>query len=271
MTTRRLCLNGAVLWSGPSELDGAPIVLLASGLIRGSENSKTGAMVQTYILRSDIDPREAVKSGADSSICGTTQCKQRPAYAREIDAANLEAARAAGLSSPRKVARCYVRTGQGPLVVWLAFRRGSYPSMDPAVCYALSRSRGRRIRFGSYGDPAAVPSQVWLALGIGRGERTGYTHRWTLSNQLQAQCMASVESVAEALHAQSLGWRTFRVRRPGDARMANEIVCPASKEGGHRTTCADCGLCDGARAGGDNRRNIVIFDHGSTARKAATV
>ena len=43
-------MPGIILWEGKSELDGKPIVLIA---IDHSSNSKTGDMVQTYILRSD--------------------------------------------------------------------------------------------------------------------------------------------------------------------------------------------------------------------------
>ena len=62
--------NGVVLYEGPSQIDGAPIVMIAVGLLQGSTNTKTGAMVQTYILRQDMPPIEAVKTGADESICG---------------------------------------------------------------------------------------------------------------------------------------------------------------------------------------------------------
>lgn len=37
--------NSVVLWEGPSFFDGAtPIVVVASGLRRGSKNAKTGAI-----------------------------------------------------------------------------------------------------------------------------------------------------------------------------------------------------------------------------------
>ena len=40
--------TGYVIYKGPSLLDGAPIVVIA---VIGSGNTKTGDMVQTYILR----------------------------------------------------------------------------------------------------------------------------------------------------------------------------------------------------------------------------
>ena len=39
--------NGVILYEGPSMLDGAPIVVIATGIRTGSTNVKTGAMIQT--------------------------------------------------------------------------------------------------------------------------------------------------------------------------------------------------------------------------------
>ena len=66
--------RGFVLYEGPSLIDGAPIVVVAT---LKTSNIKTGDMVQTWILRSDIEPHHAVKSGDDLSICG--DCIHRPA------------------------------------------------------------------------------------------------------------------------------------------------------------------------------------------------
>ena len=68
-----------LLYDGPSRLDRAPIIVLATGIDTPSKNQKTGPMVQTYILRKDISPSEAVRSGADYSICGN--CIHRGGHA----------------------------------------------------------------------------------------------------------------------------------------------------------------------------------------------
>lgn len=59
-----------ILWEGKSPFDGAPIVLIATGYARPSKNTKTGALLQTWILRQDVAPHDAVASGADASVCG---------------------------------------------------------------------------------------------------------------------------------------------------------------------------------------------------------
>ena len=75
METRNINRNGVILYEGPSLIDGAPIVVIATGLKKPSKNAKTADMVQTWILRKDIHPKYAVRSGDDVSICG--QCPHR--------------------------------------------------------------------------------------------------------------------------------------------------------------------------------------------------
>ena len=48
--------HGAVLWRGKSRIDKSPIVVIATGLRESTANKKTGAMLQTWILRSDMPP-----------------------------------------------------------------------------------------------------------------------------------------------------------------------------------------------------------------------
>src|ERR1700679_2678682 len=61
-----------VIYRGPSQLDGKPIVCLAT---TNSKNVKTGSMLQTWILRADRLPYIIANSGQDGSICG--KCPRR--------------------------------------------------------------------------------------------------------------------------------------------------------------------------------------------------
>jgi hypothetical protein len=76
MTKSRMNKNSRELWRGPSLIDGQEIVVLASGFVRESLNTKTGDMLQVYILRADISPLKASQTGDDVSICG--ECILRP-------------------------------------------------------------------------------------------------------------------------------------------------------------------------------------------------
>lgn len=68
--------NGYVIYQGPSELDGDPVVAIVTGFRIPSANAKTGASIpQTWILRADADPITATLTGADASVCG--DCKHR--------------------------------------------------------------------------------------------------------------------------------------------------------------------------------------------------
>ena len=46
----------------------------------------------------------------------------------------------------------------------------------------------------------------------------------------------------------------------GFDKQDNEVTCPASEEGGRKTTCEKCALCAGA---GKVAKSIIIRPHGS--------
>lgn len=233
--------NGHVIYRGPSLIDGGPIVAIITGLVNQSRNEKTGDMAQSYILRGDRTPLEALASGADVSVCGN--CPHRP-------------------SEGRQTGTCYVNAGQGPAAVYDAWHRGNYPDAAPEEI-AL-RLEGRILRMGSYGDPAATPASVWRAASMRAAGHTGYTHQWReprVREGYREFLMASVDSETEIRRAHAEGWRTFRVKSEEDARLAGEIVCPASAEAGKRLTCAECGACDGAGRNA-GRASVVIDAHG---------
>ena len=226
-----------MLYTGPSMLTGAPIVAVAT---IGTRNRKTGPMVQTWVLPASTTPTHAVRTGRDASVCG--DCPHR------------------GVAGARRT--CYVVVAQAPQAVWRAWTRDRYVPADDA---AWSRAvRGRAVRIGSYGDPAAVPPQVWsdLLASSGSGRWTGYTHAWrgygllprTDARRLRDLVMASCDSVSDAAEAAADGWRAFIVRDAAElgadlgAGVGPTVVCPASPEGGDRSTCERCALCAGASA-----------------------
>jgi len=144
--------------------------------------------------------------------------------------------------------------------VFEKYSRGGYPTYDPAAHRHLLA--GRLIRFGTWGDPAAAPVELWTMLaGLARG-RTGYSHQWRHANlALPALLMASVDTPEDAREAQAAGWRTFRVRRASEPVLPNEIICPASAEAGKRRTCETCKACSGATASAA-ARSVAIIVHG---------
>ena len=241
LALKRAEFSGVVLYDGPSKIDGAPIIAIACRIADASNNAKTGAMVQTFIMRKYTAPHEALKTGEDSSVCG--DCPLRPIH--------------------KGATRCYVRVYQAPLSVWNAFRRGRYavPGVDFDAKLLPDLFEGLAFRIGSYGDPAAIPSRIWKKATGKVKNRTGYTHQWSkkIGAGLKNLCMASADNESDVASATAKGWRTFRVRKYDAPTLATESICPASKEGGQRTQCDTCGLCKGATIAA---RNIVIADHG---------
>lgn len=242
-------IKGLVIYQGPSRIDGSPIVGI---LTPHSENRGTGDMAQFWILRADVDPVQAVKTGEDVGICGN--CPLR------------------GLDG--KGRSCYVFPLHGPHPVYHAYRNGAYGSAtDGSIRQML---RGRTVRLGAYGDPCAVPIRYVRQLVQASNGHTGYTHQWGeyrnhqyVNRDYRQYVMASVETPALADHAHKLGWRTFRVRRSTDEVRPDEIVCPKSDEGGSRLQCLTCKACNGSPRKG--KRNVVIVAHGGIASKANAV
>jgi hypothetical protein len=236
-----------VIYEGPSLIDGQPIVAIAQV---DSGNKKTGNMVQTWILRSDIDPITASRTGADSSICGDCPHKGTPNN------------NAKGWATDRT---CYVNLLFAPNGVYKAYKRGIYTTMQGHDnIRAIGLLRG--VRLGSYGDPMAVPSYVWESLCSGAEYVTAYTHQ---QNTMPELVMTSADSHAQAESAWANGQRTFRVVASLDAiDKANEVLCPASKEAGERVQCAQCKLC-----GGNSKaaKSVAIVAHGSSKNKAKKV
>jgi hypothetical protein len=231
-------MKNGVIYEGPSLYDGQPIVVIAT---YSERNTKTGGVVQTYVLLRDVDPREASKNGQDYTICGTCPHRGTPTD-----------------DPARKIAKnrtCYVNLGQGVLIAWRSYHRGVYPNAQTQADRAAIGA-GRVVRIGTYGDPAAVPAHVWEDLLSNAQAHMAYTHA---SGWRPDIAMQSADSLAEAQAAWDKGQRTFRVLQDVTERAPNEVLCPASKEAGKRTTCASCKLCGGLST--PTKKSIAIVQH----------
>jgi hypothetical protein len=242
---------GYIAYEGASQIDGSPIVVIVNKISSGSANAKTGAIVQTFIIRSDVNPVEALQTGADVAICG--DCEHRPALAKETGAAP-----------------CYVQVAKSVLAVYNAYKRGRYVKADPAtIAKAL---QGKIVRLGTYGDPFAAPVGMWNQIIRYAAGHRGYTHQWQRADFDAAAwsplVMASADTIDQAAHANLLGMRVFRVSIGVD-KQAGEAVCPASAEGLRKSTCAKCTLCAGTSI---QARDVVIADHAAGhARRVITL
>lgn len=242
-----------IIYEGPSRLGDGRIVAI---LTTGSANRKTGPMAQLWILVAGSPPVVAAREGDDELICG--RCLHRPL----------------------RRGSCYVLLHQAPTAIYYRWKSGGYKMATPGAI--ADAAAAGKLRLGAYGDPLALPLEVVEELvaafrRAGRSRHTGYTHQWHTVPEderarWQALCMASVDSPASALKAQSLGWRTFRVRNMAEPRMQGEVICPASAEAAvfdddldlDTPTCSTCMQCNAGTCGSGS--NIVIIVHGSRNR-----
>ena len=232
-------LRAGIIYRGPSLLDGLPIVAIAT---YSDRNTKTGKVLQTYIMRSDIPPLEASKTGQDFSICG--DCKFRGEVTSD---------------PKRKQAKnrtCYVNLGQGPTIVYKSFIRGVYPMASDHTSI-VELGKNRVVRLGTYGDPAAVPSHIWDELLSECISHLAYSHQSGFRPDITMQ---SADTLAQAQAHWAKRARTFRVIDSlADIDKANEILCPASKEAGRRVQCVKCQLCSGLTS--NSKKSIAIVEH----------
>lgn len=200
--------------------------------LRGSNNTKTGDMIQTYILDKARLTSEPKTFGAKCEACPM------------ID-------------------RCYV--SRDKMSVRRALKallegkgKGSY--QHATLDQVLPHLAGRSIRFGTYGDPSAIPlDDVAKIVSAAKGH-TGYTHFWReIDPAYSAYFMASCESLSDENEARLIGYRSFRVLLKEQAEhevRSNTIECLNASVG---LTCEDCGLCSGTEGKGSS--SIYIHEH----------
>lgn len=201
-------------------------------------------MVQTFILRSDIDPVAANRSGEDYSICGNCKLKGEPTDNPKAQSANKRA--------------CYVIVRNAPLTIWRGYKAGKYPVAKGHDAIA-ALGKGRKVRLGAYGDPVAVPAYIWESIISETAGHTAYSHFFEMPNVdfRPDLYMVSADSLDEAKEAWKNGWRTFRVAKDISEITEGEILCPAHELAGRRTQCVNCGLCGGSNIDGKNIVNVV--------------
>jgi|14BtaG_2_1085337.scaffolds.fasta_scaffold27511_3 hypothetical protein len=229
--------TGFILYEGKSNLD--PSQDIVAIVTTKSSNRKVGDMMQLWILNKDINPLTASKEKRDNAVCGDCKLKQSAGGA------------------------CYVVLFQAPFQVWKSYKKGSYKHLELNQYHKYFTDA--KIRFGAYGDPAALPIEILASLKAYAANNTSYTHQWKdkASQGLKTMSMASVDNEHEAKEATKMGWRYFRVAKTNEELLENEIICPNVT---HNVSCINCNLCNGSKEN-ENRKNIVIPVHGVRANR----
>ncbi len=224
--------NSYIVWEGASLIDGSPIVLILTGFTSSTSNRKTGRLLQSWIIQQNFVPTYAAKNGLERGVCG--DCKLKSS----------------------EMGSCYVNLL--PVNnIYNKYATGNYPKFSAKQIAVLERYR-YPLRIGSYGDPTAIPFEVWEPIILATNKFTGYTHRWREvdNSSWKKYLMASVDNETEAREAQVKGWRTFRVMAPDSPLMPNEILCRNTQD--DRIQCETCLLCNGE----SSKPNIADPVHG---------
>ena len=201
-----------------------------------SANVKTGDMAQVWILNKDINPVDALKSGASKEVCfNCTHLVNKT---------------------------CYVNVGQAPQSVYKAYKMGKYAPLDLDILKALIKWKA--VRFGAYGEPVLIPLHLVKFIAKHARGFTGYTHQWQNLAYLDYKdyFMASADNISEVVKAHQMGYRTFRVKGENQVNLANEIDCPNATTG---VQCRDCTLCDGLGKHGKGK-SITAIVHGTKGK-----
>lgn len=240
-----------IIWQGPSRIDKSPIVAIATW---GSKNPKTGQMIQVWIIRADMHPMQAIKSGRDSAVCGNCPMRGKTPF-------GLDRSCYVQLMCMGSIYKKF-RAGKYDRIRWDDMGPNGIPSRDP-------------IRISAYGDPCAVPLKVWRKLLTRRNYRgdvslvphTGYTRQWHLAkNKRYAELFhASVFSPNECRKAQSKGFKYFYPNvNTFDAISAIDQNVAQCVNSIHGVQCVDCLNCSGVSGS-----STWIHSHGSRVKHFA--
>ena len=205
-------------------------------LTSNSWNRKLGDMMQIWIL-----PTLGTDATYQTDVCGN--CPLIP--------------KAAGGNGG-----CYVDR-RSLATLWGQIQRGEVPPWQGDT----ELFRGRKVRFGAWGDPTLLPLPIVERIVGACDGHTGYTHFWRMPQfqEYRKYFMASVHSAREAHEAHEMGWRYYLVSRkpiPTGELPMKTITCPNERIG---VTCEKCPTpCDGS--GGKMRLvSISASPHGGAA------
>lgn len=236
-----------LLWRGQSELE--PGQEVAVTLDYSTTNAKTGPMHQLsfYNVQPDDYPYGS-HNGAGCGRCPLSDC-------------------------------CYVLAGPGGRFNLLKRRSSFFDSLPVVPSRSIKRFIFNSLRVGNYGDGASVPADLlikWLEAASGH---TGYTHFWRECDQrLSRFLMASVEDLAGAREAESMGWRYYLAvpvadkKSPlpelkqflGKNRLNGSLICPHYKS---QLQCISCLLCKGSA----QNLSIIAPVHGALSGRFPVV
>lgn len=260
-------VNGILWQKAISEIDNkTPIISIITNCYERTSNDKIGNMLQIwyFVDYKNFMPFEIAKQGLDQAVCGN--CKHRPT----------------------NFASCYVTLFHSARAVFKAYKDNNYIDLTDEkyfkILLELIKFLDLPVRFGAYGDPAALPLKKQLLIAENSPGFTGYTHQWKDSkfSNFKQLLAASVDNEDELNIAKTMGWNWYRIEKINglmtgkngiteDGKNAlkllktkGEAICPNTMSNG-LIDCANCLKCSGLTS--KNARSIVNGLHGARVKK----
>lgn len=251
---------GFVMYEGPSLIGQGDVAAVAT---LNSVNRKTGNMVQVWILPRHQGTLEAVRAGDNSAACGSCPLMGVP-YQEEVTRSDGEVYTVIKLRN--RV--CYVNLGRLDSTVVKAYEKGRYATYNRRIHERWLR--GRDIRLGAYGDPAAIPDHLIIYLATVGSGYTGYSHQLFALEEERASLlakylMASCHTPAQHAEAVRRGWRPFTIVSKNQPQPMDAIECPFYT---HGIQCEDCQLCQGLQK---EAKPIFVRAHAAVARNLPAI
>lgn len=207
-------------------LNGEPV--LANFQV-GTANSKTGDGVQIFLI-----PWRWIETGEigdDAANCGDCPfAGGNGCYVRKGTANWGLHSKVRSLARRYKFGRLFINEAEDVI----------------GIC------RGKYVRFGAYGEAVLLGESLVRKIVAVCDGWTGYTH------QIKRYPWASEFFMVSSERAYQGVGREFLVIDRDQPAPDKGIMCPASKEAGHKLTCRKCLLCRGTSTGA---KNIFIYQH----------
>jgi len=289
----------SVAWTGPSELDGKPVALLAC--VGG--NLKVGGGIGRQVVALSVVSLDTVAAVLHPDNASKPPIQMGTTYVASLDAGAIDSV-CDDSCVHKHERRCYAQFNIQSVTEPIATIRRAFPagygSTLPVVLQTTPLAKvhksmrgmlrtfrfreGDRYRLMVVGSSAAVPAAVIAALVevFEAFEMTplAYVENWRDRPDLRLTHMASCYSARDVAEAIAADWVPFyspEAHELGNTIPDGMIMCPGSayraKAGLSKVTCAMCGLCSGARADGKIKPGVVSIRHanGDAGKVAAHV
>lgn len=221
---------------------------LVHAFIDSRGNTKTGPCIAHYAI-----PYPALKAASEQQ------------YKKHIDIDNFkDTCGHCALRTGHKGTKCYVLHGYYPRLALASVINGvalaKYDflgEVDGAFEHPLFTDKF--VRFGAFGEGVDLGSEIFVGIALQASTYTSYTRKWMMPAFEWASdfAQASVFNLKEEVLANEKNFKTYRLIQKADdlkTVQPSSILCPASKEAGRISNCANCKLCDGSA-------NIHIHEH----------